>query len=300
MDWLVYHLVGDVLTHYWYGVQCKAFGFVRNKKHEGIVCSAIIRASTIPDTNVLICMEEDKAYVGSVNNNPKVWTIHSPDSECAQCDCPIAREGMMCKHTIKVFKILHPNIEDGVIVKEDGTLHGVHRATPMAQCFFVLSQVQRRDQHCTQPASAINVNEKPEFVDLEAATIGDIGEYDNVIFKESQDSIEMVSRNSLCDVSNPIDISQDEPRGSQVAAQTTIHNVFTSLARTAKTYPELHPYLLADLKHIRGKQTEFIARGVATLLATPTTSSFPERGGDNSLKRHRGFIESFYPNKKKT
>ena len=30
MDWLVYHLVGDVLTHYWYGVQCKAFGFVKN------------------------------------------------------------------------------------------------------------------------------------------------------------------------------------------------------------------------------------------------------------------------------
>ena len=128
-------------------------------------------------------------------------------------------------------------------------------------------------------------------MDLEAATIGDIGEYDNVIFKESQDSIEMVSRNSLCDVSNPIDISQDEPRGSQVATQTTIHNVFTSLARTAETYPELHPYLLADLKHIRGKQTELIARGVATLLATPTTSSFPKRGGDNSLKRHRGFIE---------
>ena len=59
-----------------------------------------------------------------------------------------------------------------------------------------------------------------EFVDLQAATIGDIGEYDNVIFIESQDSIEMVSRNPLCDVPNPIDLSQDEPRGSQVATQT--------------------------------------------------------------------------------
>ena len=32
MDWLIYHLTGDVLTHYWYSVQCKAFGFIRNKK----------------------------------------------------------------------------------------------------------------------------------------------------------------------------------------------------------------------------------------------------------------------------
>ena len=297
MDWLIYHLVGDVLTHYWYAVQCKAFGFVRNKKHEGIVCSAIIRASTIPDANVRICMDEDKAYVKSVNNSPKEWTIHSPDSEWAQCDCPIAREGMMCKHTVKVFKMLHPNIEDGVIVREAGTLHGVHRATPMAQCFSTLSQVQQRDEHYTQPTSAINVNEEPESVDLQAATIG--AEYDNVILIESQESIQMVDRNSLCDVSNPIQLSQDEPRAFQAATQTTIHTVFTSLARTAETYPELHPYLLADLKHIRGKQTELIARGVAALHATPTTSSFPERGGDNSLKRHRGFIETLYPNKKK-
>jgi hypothetical protein len=37
-------------------VQCKAFGFVRNKQHEGIACFAIMRASTIhiPYTNVLI------------------------------------------------------------------------------------------------------------------------------------------------------------------------------------------------------------------------------------------------------
>ena len=30
MDWLVFHLIGDVLTHYWYGVQCKLDGFVKN------------------------------------------------------------------------------------------------------------------------------------------------------------------------------------------------------------------------------------------------------------------------------
>ena len=53
MDWLIYHLTGEVLTHYWYGVQCKAFGYIQNRKHEEIVASAIIRTSTILVTNFL-------------------------------------------------------------------------------------------------------------------------------------------------------------------------------------------------------------------------------------------------------
>jgi hypothetical protein len=32
MDWIIYHLVGDVLTHYWYDVQYKVFGCIKNKK----------------------------------------------------------------------------------------------------------------------------------------------------------------------------------------------------------------------------------------------------------------------------
>ncbi len=53
MDWLIYHLIGEVLTHYWYGVQCKVFGYIQNRKHEEIVASAIIRTSTILVTNFL-------------------------------------------------------------------------------------------------------------------------------------------------------------------------------------------------------------------------------------------------------
>ena len=135
MDWLIYHLMGDVLTYYWYNVQCKAFGFIRNTKQEGIVVTAIIRAKAIPDTNVLICLDDDVAYVGSINNRPKVWTIHSLDFEWAQCDCSIAREGMICKHTVKVFKMLHPDVEDGVIFREAGTKYGIDRETLLSRCF---------------------------------------------------------------------------------------------------------------------------------------------------------------------
>ena len=71
MDWLIYHLIGEVVIHYWYDVQCKAFGFIRNRNQEGIVASAIIQADAKPISNVLICIDDDVAYVGSVNNRPK-------------------------------------------------------------------------------------------------------------------------------------------------------------------------------------------------------------------------------------
>ena len=124
MDSLIYHLTSKVLFHYWYSVQCKAYKFIRNKKQEGIVASAIVGANDIPDTNVLICVDEDVAYLGSVSNRPKVWTIKCLNSEWAQCDCHVANESMICKHTIYMFKMLHPGIEDGAIVHEVGTRHG--------------------------------------------------------------------------------------------------------------------------------------------------------------------------------
>ncbi len=77
MDWLIFHLVGNDLTHYQYDVQCKFFGYVKNKKQEGIVASAILRVRDIPYSNVLSCPSgEDIAYVASINHTPKVvWSF---------------------------------------------------------------------------------------------------------------------------------------------------------------------------------------------------------------------------------
>lgn len=58
MDYLIQHLMSDVVTHYWYIIQCKAFGFISNMKQEGIVVSTIIRIDAKLDPNVLICMDE--------------------------------------------------------------------------------------------------------------------------------------------------------------------------------------------------------------------------------------------------
>jgi flavin-dependent dehydrogenase len=104
MDWLIHHLVGDVVTHYWYNSQLKEYRFLRNSKEEFIVVSAIVRAREIPNDYVwLYPKSEDIAHVGSVNHEGKVWTVYSPDTEWVQCTFGIGRQGMTCKHTMKVF-----------------------------------------------------------------------------------------------------------------------------------------------------------------------------------------------------
>ena len=73
MDWLVFHLIGDVLTHYWYDVQCKLYGFMKNRKFEGIVAGAVLKACKILDNYVVMYHDEnDVTLVISVNNYPVV------------------------------------------------------------------------------------------------------------------------------------------------------------------------------------------------------------------------------------
>ena len=272
MDWLIYHLTGEVLTHYWYGVQCKAFGYIWNRKHEGIVVLAIIRASTsIPDTNVLICLEDNVAYVGSVNNRPKVWTVHSPDSEWAQCDCPIASQGMICKHAVKVFKMLHPGIEDGLIVREAGTLYGVARVVPMSQIW-----IKRHTEFVGK--SSDNV------IDLEDC-LYDFGSIENRLGIDVEDPEDMFSQISIHEphsghIGQPTILFYDQSDSTPIQIHKNIRLLYKSLANTTIAYTELHDYLVADLEHIKGKQKDFIARGVANSAKHEGLSPFPEILGD--------------------
>jgi hypothetical protein len=74
MDWLIYHLTGDVLTHYWYVVQCKLYGFIPNKTAERVIASAILRSKDIPDHLVkLFPGGQDVAQVISVNHFPSIY-----------------------------------------------------------------------------------------------------------------------------------------------------------------------------------------------------------------------------------
>lgn len=84
----------------------------------------------------------------------------------------------------------------------------------------------------------------------------------------------------------------------QYGPTTKMHNVYTDLTKTMDKYLVPHIYLLAYLKHIRGKQTRLIARGVAMIACPPTTAPFPKMDGDNSFMCHRSFMECSFTTKK--
>jgi hypothetical protein len=65
--------------------------------------------------------------VATTNHLEKMWIVHTPTSKWSQCDCPFIAQGIICKHVMKVFEMLHPNIGDGSIVREISTLHEVAR-----------------------------------------------------------------------------------------------------------------------------------------------------------------------------
>lgn len=52
MDWLIYHLVEEVTTHYWYAWLQKECGFINNLAQEFIVVCAVKKAMEILDYNV--------------------------------------------------------------------------------------------------------------------------------------------------------------------------------------------------------------------------------------------------------
>jgi hypothetical protein len=74
----------------------------------------------------MLCLDgEDIALVASTNHLPKVWILHAPTSKWPKCDYPIAKQGMICKHVMKFFKMLDLHIQDNVIVQKTNTFHGV-------------------------------------------------------------------------------------------------------------------------------------------------------------------------------
>ncbi|KAG0573812.1 hypothetical protein KC19_VG211300 [Ceratodon purpureus] len=124
VDWLIYHLLKDVLTHYWYAMQCKLYGFIKNGKAEGIVASAVIRDEEIPDEHVKISEEYDITYVASQTNFPTIWVISSPNSDWASCNCPLGMRGNICKDVVKVFCMINVDLHPVEIIRFGGSLRG--------------------------------------------------------------------------------------------------------------------------------------------------------------------------------
>ena len=88
------------------------------------MANAIIRAEEIPEEHVMICEEQDVAYVASQTNFPAIWVVTSPNSDWAHCNCPLGMRGNICKHVVKVFRIINTEAQPADIIRYAGTLRG--------------------------------------------------------------------------------------------------------------------------------------------------------------------------------
>ena len=125
LDWVIYELTGEILSHYWYQAMRKQHGFVPNLKQEQFVINAVLKAREIPDSCVTLPIADDgPALVTSKNNPSKLYSVYSPDCEWGCCDCVWALKGNICKHQVKVLMILHPSLAEGTITRYCGSLAG--------------------------------------------------------------------------------------------------------------------------------------------------------------------------------
>jgi hypothetical protein len=86
----------------------------------------------ISSTKVLLYLDgDDIAFVVFCNHPPKVWTVHDLGSKWPQCDCPLVAQEIICKHVIKIYKMLHPTILHGAIFRKTCIFHGVQMGSPI-------------------------------------------------------------------------------------------------------------------------------------------------------------------------
>ena len=160
VDWLIHELTGEVLTHFWYQCLRKRFGFVINKQHEYIVVGALLKACNIPDIHVTLAIHDGApATVKSCTKVDVLYTVFNPGSEWACCTCSQANRGYICKHKLKVLRMMKPDLEEGSIARLCGSLKGtVHDGE---------EKVFSQTPNCTAPARETSTSFSPEAPEAE-------------------------------------------------------------------------------------------------------------------------------------
>jgi hypothetical protein len=55
------------------------------------------------------------------------YAVHNPNMEWAICECVQSQNGNICKHQVKVLRMMRPNLAEGKIARHLGTLKGTSR-----------------------------------------------------------------------------------------------------------------------------------------------------------------------------
>ncbi len=105
----------------------KASGFVRNRKREQLVATAVIASSSISDEHVSLPATPDQpALVTSQEDSATRYKVQNACMDTASCSCPVGTLGSICKHVVKVISLM-TNRSGPDIVLALGTWAGSNR-----------------------------------------------------------------------------------------------------------------------------------------------------------------------------
>ena len=88
LDWVIYELIGKILSHYSYQAMRKQHGFIPNLEQEQFVINDGLKAREILDSCVTLPIANDgPTLVTSMKNATKLYYVYNPDCKWGCCDC---------------------------------------------------------------------------------------------------------------------------------------------------------------------------------------------------------------------
>jgi hypothetical protein len=106
LDWLVFRLLNQVTSDYLHALNSKAAGFTFSNKLAKQARESALKSLNISDANVRLPTADRVGLASSAvvksSNGTSEYTITSPGTPDASCDCAWAKRGNYCKHLMKV------------------------------------------------------------------------------------------------------------------------------------------------------------------------------------------------------
>jgi hypothetical protein len=125
VDWLIHELTHDIIMKYEYNENLKESGFVSKKKAECLVINSVLQSLKISDSCVSLPTEAGQPMFMTSSKRLHVkYAVYNPDTQWTCCKYIHSHKGNLCKHQIKVLRMMKPELANGVIVKVCRTLYG--------------------------------------------------------------------------------------------------------------------------------------------------------------------------------
>lgn len=105
MEWLIYHLMWNVVTHYWYGIQCNVFlAHFKPQTREYFLFNNYMSERNPKCTCIDMYGQRHIRVCRISVQQTKVSTRQSLDSKWAQCDYLAAHDCTIYEHTMKASR----------------------------------------------------------------------------------------------------------------------------------------------------------------------------------------------------